>query len=116
MSEVTLYHNPRCSKSRQALQLLRDRGVEPVVVEYLKNPPGAAALGALLARLGMEARELLRADEAEYETLGLAARLDDREALIRAMVEHPILIQRPIAVRGDRARLGRPPERVLELL
>lgn len=116
MSEVTLYHNPECSKSRRALELLRDAGVEPAIVEYLKEPPDAARLVELLRLLDMEARELLRAGEDEYEHLGLALKLQDEAALISAMVEHPVLIERPIAVRGDRARVGRPPERVLEIL
>lgn len=116
MTELTLYHNPRCSKSRQALELLRARGVEPRLVPYLEQPPGMAELRVLLAKLGIGARQLLRPGEDAYrdEKLGDAS-LDD-ETLLAAMVRHPKLIERPIAVRGDRAVVGRPPERVLELL
>ncbi|WP_019625497.1 arsenate reductase (glutaredoxin) [Thioalkalivibrio sp. ALJT] len=112
----TLYHNPRCSKSRATLALLREQGVEPQIVEYLKTPPDAATLRAIVDRLGIAPRELLRTGEAEYRELGLKdAELDD-EALIQTMVQHPRLIERPILVHGDRARIGRPPEQVLEIL
>jgi len=113
---VTLYHNPRCSKSRQALQLLREHGVEPEIVEYLKTPPDVAALTGILERLGMEPRELMRTKEAEYRELGLDDPALTREQLIQAMVTHPKLIERPIVVGGKRAALGRPPEQVLEIL
>lgn len=113
---ITLYHNPRCSKSREALALLEARGVQPHIVRYLETPPTAATLKTLLKALGIPARELLRNKEAEYEELGLAnPRLGEAE-LIAAMVEHPRLIERPIAVNGKRAVIGRPPEKVLELL
>lgn len=117
MSDVpTLYHNPRCSKSRATLELLREQGVEPQIVEYLKTPPDAATLRAIVDRLGIAPRDLLRTGEAEYRELGLKdAELDD-EALIQTMVQHPKLIERPILVHGDRARIGRPPEQVLEIL
>ena len=112
----TLYHNPRCSKSRATLALLREQGVEPEIVEYLKTPPDATTLRTLLDQLGIPPRELLRTGEAEYRELGLKdAELDD-EALIQTMVQHPKLIERPILVHGDRARIGRPPEQVLEIL
>lgn len=113
---VTIYHNPRCSKSRQTLALLTERGLEPEIVEYLKDPPDAATLSELLDRLGREPRDLMRKSEAEYKSLGLADPALDRDALIAAMVEHPILIERPIVVAGKRAALGRPPEAVLEIL
>jgi arsenate reductase len=116
MSDVTLYHNPRCSKSRQALELLRGRGIEPAVVEYLKEPPDARRLKTLLKMLGMTPRQLLRTQEPDYRALGLDDPALDDEALIRAMSEHPTLIERPIAVKGGRAALGRPPEKVLEIL
>lgn len=116
MAEVTIYHNPRCSKSRQTLQLLRDRGIEPQVVKYLRTPPDAAQLAGLLAKLGLQARDLLRRQEDEYARLGLADKLDDEQALLQAMAQHPVLIERPIVVKGNRARLGRPPEKVLEIL
>lgn len=116
MAEVTIYHNPRCSKSRETLRLLQDRGIEPVIVEYLKTPPDADTLKDLLRRLGIEAADLLRRKEDEYKELGLADKLDDSEALVRAMVANPVLMERPIVVKGDAARLGRPPEQVLEIL
>jgi arsenate reductase len=112
----TIYHNPRCSKSRQTLQLLQERGVEPEVVLYLETPPDAATLRELLKKLGIEARELLRTGEDAYKELGLKDRDLAEDDLIRAMAEHPKLIQRPIVVKGDRAVLGRPPENVLGLL
>ena len=116
MTDMTLYHNPRCSKSRGALELLEARGLQPQVVRYLETPPSAAELRALLARLGYGARQLLRSGEEEYQTLGLADPALDDAALIAAMVAHPRLIERPILVVGDKAVVGRPPERVLELL
>jgi arsenate reductase (glutaredoxin) len=115
MDAVIMYHNPHCSKSRQTLQLLEEKGVEPEIVEYLKNPPDEECLGKLLDMLGLEPRALMRTKEDEYEELGLA-KVMDRQALIRAMVEHPILIERPIVIKGSAARLGRPPEQVLEIL
>ena len=113
---VTIYHNPRCSKSRAALKLLREKGVEPEIVEYLKTPPDAKTIGGLLARLGMEPRQLMRKGEKPYKELGLADESKPRAALIKAMVENPILIERPIAVNGEKVALGRPPENVLEIL
>lgn len=113
---ITLYHNPRCSKSRAALELLQARGAAPTVVPYLETPPDAATLRRLLRQLGLSARDLLRRGEEEYRRLGLDDPSLDEEALIAAMVAHPRLIERPIAVAGDRAVIGRPPERVLELL
>ena len=116
MSEITLYHNPRCSKSRQALKLLREQGVQPQIVEYLKTPPDEKMLAHILKMLEMQPIDLIRKGEDEYEQLRIEKKKDDRKGLIRLMVAHPILIERPIAVKGNRARLGRPPERVLELL
>lgn len=115
-SPVVIYHNPRCSKSRATLGLLESRGVKPRVVEYLKTPPGAEELDRILRLLDMEPRALMRRDEPEYVEAGLDDPGLPREALIRAMVEHPRLIQRPIVVHGERAALGRPPEQVLEVL
>ncbi|KGK83222.1 MULTISPECIES: arsenate reductase (glutaredoxin) [Pseudomonadaceae] len=116
MTELTLYHNPRCSKSRGALELLEARGLEPHIVRYLETPPSATELRALLAKLGLSARQLLRSGEEEYQSLGLAdPNLSDTQ-LIEAMVAHPRLIERPILIAGDKAVVGRPPERVLEIL
>jgi arsenate reductase (glutaredoxin) len=109
-----LYHNPRCGKSREALELLRARGVEPRIVEYLKTPPDAAELRRLLALLGMTPRQLIRKKEAATVGLGDPGLADD--ALIDGMVAHPITIERPILVVGDRTALGRPPEAVLAIL
>ena len=109
-----LYHNPRCSKSRGAYELLRERGIEPIVVPYLEQPPSIDELRELLRLLDLPARELLRTGEPEYAELGLA-RADD-ETLLAAMHAHPRLIERPVFVHRGRAVIGRPPERVLELL
>ena len=113
---VKIYHNPRCSKSRQALQLLQEHRVGPEVVEYLKDPPTAGELGRLLDMLGLEPRELMRKKESEYKALGLDDAKLSRAQLIKAMAEHPRLIERPIVVKDGKAALGRPPERVLEIL
>lgn len=116
MSGSYLMHNPRCSKSRAALQLLRAHGVTFEVRAYLEQPPTRDELRILLAQLGIGARELLRIGEAEYEALGLADPSLDDATLIDAMVAHPRLIERPVFVHGDRAVIGRPPERMLALL
>ena len=109
---VTIYHNPRCSKSRQALQILRDRGIEPTVIEYLKTPPTAAQLDSFLKKLGMEPRDLMRRKEPIYKEKGLDDPTLTRAALIAAMVESPVLIERPIVTSGGTVVLGRPPENV----
>lgn len=116
MTELTLYHNPRCSKSRGALELLEARGLTPKVVRYLETPPDAATLKALLAKLGIGARQLLRSGEDEYKTLGLADPALSDDQLIDAMARHPKLIERPILVASNKAVIGRPPEKVLEIL
>jgi len=116
MTELTLYHTPRCSKSRGALELLEARGLTPEVVRYLETPPDAATLKALLGKLGIGARQLLRSGEDEYKTLGLADPALSDDQLIDAMARHPKLIERPILVAGDNAVIGRPPEKVLEIL
>jgi len=113
---VTMYHNPRCGKSRATLKLLRERGIEPEIVEYLETPPDAATLGSLLDRLGKTPRELMRKKEVPYGERGLADEALDRAALISAMIADPVLIERPIVVAGDKVALGRPPENVLEIL
>ena len=116
MAEVTIYHSPKCSKSRQTLALLQERGIEPKIVRYLETPPDAAALNNLLNLLGLEPRELMRKQEAPYRDHELADDSWSRDALIQAMATHPILIERPIVVAGGKAALGRPPENVLEIL
>lgn len=113
---VTLYHNPRCSKSRQALELLRTRDVEPEIVEYLKTPPSTAELHRILDLLEMDPRMLMRKKESVYSELALDDDSLARDELIEAMIAHPILMQRPIAVTAERAALGRPPDNVLDVL
>jgi arsenate reductase len=114
---VTIYHNPRCSKSRQTLELLKENGIDPDIVEYLKSPPDAATLDAIVTMLGKEPRDVMRKGEEPYKALGLADPAKSRRDLIRAMVENPVLIERPIVVKeGKKAALGRPPEQVLEIL
>ncbi len=113
---VTIWHNPRCSKSRQTLALLRERGVEPRIVEYLKTPPVAEELEAVLDKLGLEPRGLMRRKEAAYHDAGLASPALGRRQLVEAMAAHPVLIERPVVLAGDRAALGRPPETVLAIL
>ncbi|CAM3839789.1 Arsenate reductase [compost metagenome] len=116
MTDLTLYHNPRCSKSRGALELLEARGLAPTVVRYLETPPTASELKALLGKLNISARQLLRSGEDEYKTLNLADASLSEAQLIEAMVQHPKLIERPILIAGDKAVIGRPPEKVLEIL
>lgn len=111
-----IYHNPRCSKSRQTLTLLQERGLAVDIVEYLKTPPDATTLRRLLQALGMPARDVIRRSEDEYVALGLADHLDDDAALIDAIAANPVLLERPIVLVGARAAIGRPPERVLSLL
>lgn len=113
---LKLFHNPRCSKSRKALELLREKGQEPEIVLYLETPPAADEIKKLLRQLGIGARDLLRTQEEAYGKLGLSdASLDD-DALIAAMAAHPQLIERPICIHGRRAVIGRPPEKVLDVL
>jgi len=113
--KVTIYHNPRCTKSRQTLQLIRDAGVEPEIVEYLKSPPTTAEVDSILKKLKMEPLEAMRHKEVVYSELGLNGDTS-REDAIRAMAENPILIERPIVVRGRKAIICRPPENVNNLL
>ena len=116
MSSFTIYHNPRCSKSRQTLALLQENGVEPAVVLYLDNTPNADEIAGLLKKLGISARELLRKGEQAYKDANLADESLSDKAIIDAMVAAPKLIERPIVVKGNKAVLGRPPENVLDLL
>lgn len=113
---VLIYHNPRCSKSRETLKLLREKGVEPEVIEYLKTPPSPAQIETLLRQLGMTPRELMRKKEPIYKELGLDDPKKTDKALIKAMSEHPILIERPIVIANGKAALGRPPENALSVL
>ena len=116
MSNIQILHNPRCSKSRQTLALLEEKGIEPEVIKYLDTPPTATELKAILQTLGISARDLLRKGEDDYKALNLKDRSLSEEALIEAMVEHPKLIERPIVIKGNKARLGRPPESVLDII
>jgi arsenate reductase len=113
---VEIYHNPRCSKSRQTLQLLQDQGVEPEVVEYLKTPPDQATLKRILKLLGLEPRQLMRTKETEYKAQGLDNPALSNDQLIDAMIATPKLIERPIVIKNGQAAIGRPPEKVLEIL
>lgn len=113
---ITIYHNPRCHKSRQTLALLEQRGLQPRIVEYLKTPPSLAELKGLLRQLDLSARELLRTKEPEYKQLRLDNPALGNEAILKAMIKYPKLIERPIVVNGARAALGRPPENVLKIL
>jgi arsenate reductase (glutaredoxin) len=114
MPEITIYHNPRCATSRKALALLRQRGIEPHVVEYLKTPPDRATLQRLLKMLGLTPRALLRKKEAKEAGLDRPSLSDDQ--IIAGMEQHPIVIERPIVVTGDRAVLARPPEAALTII
>lgn len=113
---VTIYHNPRCTKSRETLALLQSRGIEPEVIEYLKSPPSAAELDGILRKLGKEPRAAMRRQEPPYKELSLDDPSLGRDRLIRAMAENPVLIERPIVLANGKARIGRPPEAVLEIL
>jgi arsenate reductase len=113
---VTIYHNPKCSKSRQTLELLKEKGITPTIVEYLKTPPTAEKLHEIIVRLGIAPRDLLRKKENEYAECKLDnPSLSDAD-LINCMIEHPILIERPIVLANGKAALGRPPEQVLDIL
>jgi len=115
MSEYTIYHNPRCSKSRNTLALLQERGLEPEIVLYLEDKPSALEIGELLSKLGIAAAQLVRRNEDDYKRAGLS-KASSEEELIAAMAAYPKLIERPVVVRGQRAVLGRPPENIMDLL
>src|SRR5262249_21644469 len=116
MSAVTIYHNPKCGTSRNTLALIRNAGIEPKVIEYLKTPPSARELTSIVKRMGVSPRDLIRTKEAPYAELKLDnPKLSDAQ-IIEAMVAHPILINRPIVVTAKGAKLGRPPETVLDIL
>jgi len=112
---VTIYHNPRCSKSRATLALLQERGVEPEIIEYLKTPPSATELDRILTMLGMEPADLMRKGETAYKEHIQGQTLSRAEA-ISVMMSHPIVIERPIVLKGERAAIGRPPESVLNVV
>ena len=117
MSEkVQILHNPRCSKSRQTREILENQGVDASIVEYLKTPPTKAQLEEILGMLGLEPRELMRKNESAYKENNLGDDSLTREQLIQAMINNPILIERPIVIKGNKAAIGRPPEKVLEIL
>ena len=113
---IKILHNPRCSKSRQTLQLITEKGIEPEIIQYLKTPPSKEELEEILDLLGLEPRELMRKKEKEYKEAGMDNPDLDREALIQGMVDHPKLIERPIVIKGGKAIIGRPPEQVLDIL
>lgn len=113
---VTIWHNPRCSKSRETLALLEKKGIVPAIREYLKQPPSKAEIEALLDQVGGEASALIRDGEAEFRALGKKKAELGRTDIVKAIAAHPVLLQRPIVVKGKRAAIGRPPEAVLDLL
>ncbi len=113
---VKIYHNPRCSKSRQTLQLLQEQGIEPEIIEYLKTPPTAAELEDILQKLDMQPRELMRKNEAEYKATGMDNTELNSQQLVKGMVDSPKLIERPIVLANGKAAIGRPPEAVLEII
>lgn len=112
---IIIWHNPRCSKSRQTLALLTDRGIDPTVVKYLETAPKTSEITAVLTALNIPAIKLMRTSEKLFKDLNLSKDMEDAD-LITAMVQNPILIERPVVINGDRAALGRPPEAVLEIL
>lgn len=114
MSSYTIWHNPRCSKSRQTMSILEEKDAQTEVVKYLETTPSAEEIKDVLKKLGIGARELMRTKEDEYKELGLKDETDEQK-LIEAMAAHPKLIERPIVIKGNKAVLGRPPEKVLEL-
>ncbi|MCK5889021.1 MAG: arsenate reductase (glutaredoxin) [Methylococcales bacterium] len=113
---VKIFHNPRCSKSRQTLQLLQEQGIEPDIVEYLKNPPSKAEIEDILQKLNIQPRELMRTKEAEYKEMALNDENLTHDALVNAMLKTPKLIERPIVLANGKAAIGRPPENVLSIL
>ncbi len=113
---VTIYHNPRCTKSKATLKLLQSKGIEPEVVEYLENPPSVDELTDILLMLDVSARDIMRKNETIYKELELGDESLDDTALLNAIVHHPNLMERPIVVNGEKAAIGRPPEKVLDIL
>ncbi len=115
MSSITIWHNPRCSKSRLGLALLEENGVDAEVIKYLDTPPTAEEIKVLLGKLGIGARELMRTKEDIYKELGLKE-IEEEDKLIEAMAANPKLIERPVVIKGDKAVIGRPPEKIVELV
>jgi len=113
---LKIYHNPRCTKSRQALELLTKKGLKPQVIEYLKNPPTLKEMEEILNRLGLQPQEIVRKKEEIYQKLGLSQKNLSPKEWLEVLVKHPILIERPIVVSGNKAALGRPPENILEII
>lgn len=113
---ITIYHNPRCSKSRQTLELLKSKGEEVKIIEYLKTPPSFEELDGILKKLKMEPQEIVRKKEEVYEKLGLKDKSLSRSQWIEILLKNPVLIERPIVLKGSKAALGRPPEKALEIL
>ena len=116
LQDVIIYHNARCLKSRGTLKLLRDRGIEPRIIEYLKEPPDEFEMSRILGMLGMNPMDLIRTGEGAFVECDVSSKKSNPRQLIREMIAHPILIERPIVVHGNKARIGRPPETVLEIL
>jgi len=114
--QTVIYHNPRCSKSRQTLELLQAHGIKPQVIEYLQTPPSEKEIGAILEMLGMEPRDLMRKQETPFKERNLGSEEKTRAQLIAALHDHPVLIERPIVVHQGKAAIGRPPENVLAIL
>lgn len=115
-NKIKIFHNPRCSKSRQTMDILKNNDVDIAVVEYLKTPPDSSELDAVLTQLGLQPRELMRKHEKPYKENGLDNPDLSRQQLIQAMVDNPVLIERPIVIHGNKAVIGRPPEKVLEII
>ena len=113
---VTIFHNPRCSKSRQTLSLIQEKNIDINIIEYLKTPPDISQLKQILKQLGYEPRQLMRKSEQIYKDLGLGNENKTTEDLVIAMAQNPILIERPIVLSGEKAAIGRPPESVLNIL
>lgn len=116
MTDIQILHNPRCSKSRQTLALLQEKGIEPEIIKYLETPPTASELRQILQKLDITARDLLRKGEDDYKALNLKDPSLSEDELINAMIKHPKLIERPIVIKNNKARLGRPPESVLDII
>jgi len=114
--EIRIFHNPKCSKCRLTMDILDDKGVTATVIEYLKTPPDSSELNEVLDLLGMQPRDLMRKHEAAYKENNLDNPDLNREQLVQAMIDNPILIERPIVINGNKATIGRPPEKVLDIL